>query len=293
MPFPARPAGLGRLLGRDRRLRRLLHPGAPVGAARAVAGRVAERRDRPAAAGRSRHDPDPGPEAGRLAAAVLPAAALVDRAVRQRRPHRAGAVVRAEPAVHPAAVLARQAGDRPARRLGRGARVHHLAVRRVLRERDPDVQPAPAAGAARRACPGAHAAGADLVERPLPGRRRRRGCHDPLLVAVLARHRGRLPDRRGDLGQPGAQARLPVLAASASSAARMLFIPWFPTFLYQSKHTGTPWGQPPPYSAVVHAFGQWAGGQLTPAAPCWSSSARCWRCPCSATQPGRARCSST
>ncbi len=43
----------------------------------------------------------------------------------------------------------------------------------------------------------------------------------------------------------------------------LLFIPWFPTFLYQSKHTGTPWGQPPPYSAVVHAFGQWAGGQLT------------------------------
>src|SRR6202012_3179309 len=29
------------------------------------------------------------------------------------------------------------------------------------------------------------------------------------------------------------------------------------------KHTGTPWGVAPPYSAVVHAFGQWAGGQLT------------------------------
>ncbi|HEX4019469.1 MAG TPA: glycosyltransferase family 39 protein [Frankiaceae bacterium] len=43
----------------------------------------------------------------------------------------------------------------------------------------------------------------------------------------------------------------------------VLFIPWFPTFLYQSKHTGTPWGAPASYAAVVHAFGQWAGGQLT------------------------------
>jgi mannosyltransferase len=43
----------------------------------------------------------------------------------------------------------------------------------------------------------------------------------------------------------------------------ILFIPWLPTFLYQAKHTGTPWGTPPPYSAVVHAFGQWSGGQLT------------------------------
>ena len=43
----------------------------------------------------------------------------------------------------------------------------------------------------------------------------------------------------------------------------ILFIPWFPTFLYQGKHTGTPWGQPATYAAVVHAFGQWAGGQLT------------------------------
>ncbi len=43
----------------------------------------------------------------------------------------------------------------------------------------------------------------------------------------------------------------------------VLFAPWFPTFLYQSKHTGTPWGQPATYAAVVHAFGQWSGGQLS------------------------------
>jgi hypothetical protein len=43
----------------------------------------------------------------------------------------------------------------------------------------------------------------------------------------------------------------------------VLFLPWFPTFLYQGKHTGTPWGQPATYAAVVHAFGQWAGGMST------------------------------
>jgi mannosyltransferase len=43
----------------------------------------------------------------------------------------------------------------------------------------------------------------------------------------------------------------------------ILFLPWFSTFLYQGKHTGTPWGQPATYAAVVHAFGQWSGGQLT------------------------------
>jgi mannosyltransferase len=45
----------------------------------------------------------------------------------------------------------------------------------------------------------------------------------------------------------------------------VLFLPWFSTFLYQSKHTGTPWGTPASYAAVVHAFGQWSGGQYTAA----------------------------
>jgi mannosyltransferase len=43
----------------------------------------------------------------------------------------------------------------------------------------------------------------------------------------------------------------------------ILFAPWLSTFLYQSKHTGTPWGSPATYAAVVHAFGQWSGGQLS------------------------------
>jgi mannosyltransferase len=45
----------------------------------------------------------------------------------------------------------------------------------------------------------------------------------------------------------------------------ILFIPWLSTFLYQSKHTGTPWGVAASYAAVVHSFGQWSGGQYTAA----------------------------
>jgi hypothetical protein len=51
------------------------------------------------------------------------------------------------------------------------------------------------------------------------------------------------------------------LAGLAGGA--IIFIPWLPTFLYQSRHTGTPWGHPATYAAVVSSFGQWAGGPLT------------------------------
>jgi mannosyltransferase len=32
----------------------------------------------------------------------------------------------------------------------------------------------------------------------------------------------------------------------------LLFIPWVPTFLYQSKHTGTPWASPPTFVALLN-----------------------------------------
>ena len=88
-------------------------------------------------------------------------------------------------------------------------------------------------------------------------------AHDALLVAVLAGHGRRSSCSSGSgAGKPqirrGCKFSLLGLVGGA-----ILFIPWFPTFLYQSKHTGTPWGQPATYAAVVHAFGQWAGGQLT------------------------------
>ncbi|HEX7353980.1 MAG TPA: glycosyltransferase family 39 protein [Mycobacteriales bacterium] len=52
-------------------------------------------------------------------------------------------------------------------------------------------------------------------------------------------------------------------ALGAVLAGGVLFIPWLPGFAYQLKHTGTPWGQPANLAAVVHAFGEWAGGDST------------------------------
>jgi mannosyltransferase len=38
------------------------------------------------------------------------------------------------------------------------------------------------------------------------------------------------------------------------------FVPWVPTFLYQSKHTGTPWATPADFAALVNAITSFAGG---------------------------------
>ena len=44
-------------------------------------------------------------------------------------------------------------------------------------------------------------------------------------------------------------------------AAAITFVPWLDTFLYQSDHTGTPWGAAQmPWSAVRQAFDQFGGG---------------------------------
>ena len=40
----------------------------------------------------------------------------------------------------------------------------------------------------------------------------------------------------------------------AVAAGCLLFVPWVPTFLYQAKHTGTPWAAPPNFSAVINAL---------------------------------------
>lgn len=40
----------------------------------------------------------------------------------------------------------------------------------------------------------------------------------------------------------------------------LVFAPWLPAFGYQLAHTGTPWGEPAGFAAVVHAFGEWTGG---------------------------------
>ena len=42
-----------------------------------------------------------------------------------------------------------------------------------------------------------------------------------------------------------------------------MFLPWLSSFLYQRRHTGTPWGVPASFSAIVHAYAEWAGGPTT------------------------------
>ncbi len=40
----------------------------------------------------------------------------------------------------------------------------------------------------------------------------------------------------------------------------LTFLPWVPTFLFQSKHTGTPWAIPASFVAMVNAISSFAGG---------------------------------
>jgi uncharacterized membrane protein len=55
-----------------------------------------------------------------------------------------------------------------------------------------------------------------------------------------------------------------IRGARASLAAAVVgcltFVPWLPTFLFQSKHTGTPWATPANFSAMVNAVSSFAGG---------------------------------
>ena len=45
----------------------------------------------------------------------------------------------------------------------------------------------------------------------------------------------------------------PWRALIALGVGCLLFLPWLPTFVYQSKYTGTPWAAPPNFSAVINA----------------------------------------
>jgi len=46
----------------------------------------------------------------------------------------------------------------------------------------------------------------------------------------------------------------PRAALFAVAVGVLLFVPWVPTFIYQAKHTGTPWAAPPNFSAVINAL---------------------------------------
>jgi len=52
-------------------------------------------------------------------------------------------------------------------------------------------------------------------------------------------------------------------ALIATVVGCLTFLPWVPTFLYQSKHTGTPWATPASFAAMVNAVASFAGGSTS------------------------------
>jgi mannosyltransferase len=61
--------------------------------------------------------------------------------------------------------------------------------------------------------------------------------------------------RGREAGRRGARAALVAVIVGC-----ITFLPWVPTFLYQSKHTGTPWAMPADFAALVNAVTSFAGG---------------------------------
>ncbi|HXQ44963.1 MAG TPA: glycosyltransferase family 39 protein [Acidimicrobiales bacterium] len=49
-------------------------------------------------------------------------------------------------------------------------------------------------------------------------------------------------------------------AVGAVGVGCLTFLPWVPTFVYQSHHTGTPWAVPADFAALVNAVTSFAGG---------------------------------
>ncbi len=58
--------------------------------------------------------------------------------------------------------------------------------------------------------------------------------------------------RRGD-GTGSSSGPRPWAALIAVGAGCVAFVPWLPTFLAQTQHTGTPWSAPPNFAAVINA----------------------------------------
>jgi mannosyltransferase len=52
-------------------------------------------------------------------------------------------------------------------------------------------------------------------------------------------------------------------ALAAAVVGGLTFLPWLPIFLFQSKHTGTPWATPASFAAMVNAVASFAGGSTS------------------------------
>ena len=53
----------------------------------------------------------------------------------------------------------------------------------------------------------------------------------------------------------------PAWALAAMAGGSILFLPWAPIFVTQLRHTGTPWGGPASFAAMVNAVGEFAGSK--------------------------------
>ena len=49
--------------------------------------------------------------------------------------------------------------------------------------------------------------------------------------------------------------------AVALAGGGVLFLPWLPSFLFQARHTGTPWARPPKPVALIDTLDTWTGGR--------------------------------
>jgi mannosyltransferase len=64
-----------------------------------------------------------------------------------------------------------------------------------------------------------------------------------LVVGVVSRRRA----------PSAADWKRPLQALGAMAVGSLLFVPWLPIFIYQSRCTGTPWAAPPNFAAVINA----------------------------------------
>jgi mannosyltransferase len=70
-----------------------------------------------------------------------------------------------------------------------------------------------------------------------------------------------LDRRRQTSSENQLESRHALPAFFAVAVGCLLFVPWLPTFFYQSQHTGTPWAKPPNFGAIVSAVTGFADNQ--------------------------------
>ena len=91
-------------------------------------------------------------------------------------------------------------------------------------------------------------------------RRHRAAPVHPLLVPLPDRHRHAVAGLPGVAGAARLADGGPGGSLVAVVVGCLTFLPWLPTFLFQSRHTGTPWATPATFAAMVNAVASFAGG---------------------------------